>query len=129
MLEVCCAVIYSPLRKAVLIAKRKDTLLYEFPGGKLKPSESYEDCIYREIQEEFQLNFRIISKLPDLTFQHNSISIKLIPFLGNLESSDKIVLNDHLSIKWLSLQSGIEDIDWQSKNYEIFKSLKAFLDE
>ena len=50
--------------------------LWEFPGGKVEPGESLEDCITRELQEELGLNvsapqlaFRVTHVYPQKTVQ------------------------------------------------------------
>ncbi|MBN2599202.1 MAG: (deoxy)nucleoside triphosphate pyrophosphohydrolase [Candidatus Thermoplasmatota archaeon] len=50
--------------KKLLIAQRKkDSWMepnkWEFPGGKVEPNETYEDCLMREIQEELGITITI----------------------------------------------------------------------
>jgi len=53
--QVGCAIVV--LEGRILIAQRHSNSLFEpnkweFPGGKLKESETFEDCIRRELREE-----------------------------------------------------------------------------
>ncbi|GEM64180.1 hypothetical protein SF1_21620 [Sphingobacterium faecium NBRC 15299] len=54
MLQVTCGMFEK--NKKVLIcqrsAKMKHPMKWEFPGGKIEPEESKEDCLQREIKEE-----------------------------------------------------------------------------
>lgn len=42
-----------------LIAKRLKDEYWEFPGGRIEPGESAEDCLIREIKEELDITVRI----------------------------------------------------------------------
>ncbi len=57
--RVVAAVIYSPDRQRVLIARRPDHLhqggLWEFPGGKIHGGESPLDALRRELEEELAI--------------------------------------------------------------------------
>ena len=47
----------------ILIAQRKRgkdlEYFWEFPGGKIEPGETCEECLHREIMEEFNLEIRV----------------------------------------------------------------------
>ena len=66
---VACALVDADGR--VLISKRPEgkTLagLWEFPGGKLEPGETPEDCLVRELQEELGIVTKVACLAP-LTF-------------------------------------------------------------
>jgi len=49
--------------------------LWEFPGGKLEPNETLEECLVREIQEELDFSIRI--KKPFLTIKHAYTHFKI----------------------------------------------------
>ena len=50
MLQVAAAILRENGR--YLIGRRRDTRLWEFPGGKLEAGETAEECLAREIREE-----------------------------------------------------------------------------
>ena len=58
MLEVSAGIVFDREGR-ILICKRGEgrhnAHLWEFPGGKLEPGESPEDCLLRELQEELSL--------------------------------------------------------------------------
>ena len=53
-----------------LIAQRKkgDSFgsLWEFPGGKKNPDESFEECVAREVKEEVDLDVRVDEKFMEI---------------------------------------------------------------
>ncbi len=58
-LVVTCGVIWRGAR--FLLARRADTGLWELPGGKLRPEESLEDCLRRELAEELEARVEALS--------------------------------------------------------------------
>jgi mutator protein MutT len=60
-------------RGEILIDRRLDqgamANLWEFPGGKVEPGESFEECVIREIKEEIGLDIAIEQHLA--TFDHD----------------------------------------------------------
>jgi 8-oxo-dGTP diphosphatase len=72
VLEVAVGVIVSANRE-VLIARRPDHVhqggLFEFPGGKLEPSETSLEALRRELREE--LGIRVTGAAPLITLRHD----------------------------------------------------------
>ena len=66
-------------RGEVLIAQRLegDMLggLWEFPGGKLEPEETIEECVARELKEELGINVRVGERL--MTVKHTYSHFKM----------------------------------------------------
>ncbi len=71
-LRVSAAIIFSDKRDKILIAKRNPGgphgNLWEFPGGKIEPGETPEECLRREIREE--LGVTLVHVVPYLTVSH-----------------------------------------------------------
>ena len=71
-IHVVAAIIYSPNRQQILIAKRPDHLhqggLWEFPGGKVDDGESPEAALGRELREE--LNIQVVEAEPFHQLSH-----------------------------------------------------------
>jgi mutator protein MutT len=65
MIEVAVAVLRKD--KNFLICQRKKNgrygLKWEFPGGKLEPTESVEQCLRRELREELSIEIRTIEHI------------------------------------------------------------------
>ena len=52
MIDVCCAIIRNDDAEILIVQRGKQTdhpLKWEFPGGKIKKSESPEDIVIREV--------------------------------------------------------------------------------
>ena len=65
LIKGTCAII--SFDEKTLVVQRNETmalpLKWEFPGGKIEPAESEEDCIIREIKEELNIKIELISRL------------------------------------------------------------------
>ncbi|HAY21665.1 MAG TPA: hypothetical protein DCY27_05775 [Desulfobacterales bacterium] len=65
----------------ILIAKRgpRDKLpnKWEFPGGKIEHRETPEECLKREMQEEFQIEVMVGEFLGESVYHYNHGSIRL----------------------------------------------------
>jgi 8-oxo-dGTP diphosphatase len=87
-----------------LIAKRKSDLSnggkWEFPGGKLKLSETPEECLRREIKEELGMDIIVQTPFQIVNQQYSDRSILLLAFLCKNKGGE-IRLKDHDQINWV----------------------------
>ena len=51
--------------------------MWEFPGGKRHPAESYEDCLQRELREELGIEVEIKELLETLTHEYPDKAVHL----------------------------------------------------
>lgn len=88
MLQVTCAIIEH--KGKVLICQRSAQmrlpLKWEFPGGKVEPDESKEECLAREIREELGITIRIDRELSTVKHYYPDFSLCLYPFVCSLVS-------------------------------------------
>lgn len=88
----------------VLIAQREVgshmELRWEFPGGKLEPDETPEECIVREIKEELDMDIEVIDIYKVVKFNYEEKDILLLCYLcGILKGEGKTIeCND---FKWV----------------------------
>jgi mutator protein MutT len=88
----------------ILAARRKDGLhlagYWEFPGGKVEPSESHETALVRELKEEFGISANVDYFVGANTHQYGEKSIKLSAYRVQHLSGD-FQLRDHDKIEWI----------------------------
>ena len=101
-LHVTCAIIEQD--GCVLVAQRSCTmampLKWEFPGGKIKPGETPEHCLCREIAEELTLKVVVHHALAEVIHAYPDFTITLYPFVCTILSGT-IILREHAAVTWL----------------------------
>lgn len=104
-IPVVAAVILDE-RNRVLIAQRKQTDsqggLWEFPGGKLKASETPEQCLIREIKEELGLSITVGNIFSAVNHAYSDKSILLLAYHCRIVGGT-IQLKEHQDAKWVKL--------------------------
>ncbi|WP_316752361.1 (deoxy)nucleoside triphosphate pyrophosphohydrolase [Pedobacter gandavensis] len=120
MIEVCCAIIVDE-DGLVLVTQRSTSmsmpLKMEFPGGKIEPGESPEECLIREIKEELDLDVQIIAPRPAAPWHYPNFSILLLPFVCRI-TGGTIVLKEHAAYAWMA-PSDLLNCDWAEADVPI----------
>jgi len=88
----------------VLIAQRKAgshmEFCWEFPGGKLEPDETPEECIVREIKEELDLDIEVKDIYKVVKFKYEEKDILLLCYLCKILSGKGKTLECN-DFKWV----------------------------
>lgn len=124
-LHVTCAIIEKG--NLVLAAQRSAAmsmpLKWEFPGGKIDPGESKEECLKREIHEELGVLVNPIRELQAQTYDYPSFRITLYPFVCSIEKGS-ISINEHETVIWLQPDK-LENLDWAQADLPIVNTYLA----
>ena len=102
MIDVTAAILTQAGR--VLIARRKPGAsqagMWEFPGGKVRPGETPEECLKREIREELGLDIAVGKFLGESIHAYADQHIRLRAYYARIEAGTP-VLNDHAAVAWV----------------------------
>ena len=102
MIQVTAAIVVESGK--VLIARRNPTArlanMWEFPGGKIEPGESPEQCLKRELYEEFEIHVRIGERVGASVYDYDFGRVELIAFKARLVGGS-FKLHDHAEIRWV----------------------------
>jgi len=102
MVVVTCAIIEKDGK--ILIARRAPGKnlagKWEFPGGKVEDGESPEECLKRELEEEFGIRTKVGKFITSNKHDYSHISIELFAFQTEYLSGNYI-LSDHDEIEWV----------------------------
>ena len=75
-------------------------LKWEFPGGKVQESETFEEALLREIKEELNITINIHEKIAEEKYKDDKIDIVLYYYLCSLKNG-MMKLNEHENFAWV----------------------------
>jgi len=80
---------------------------WEFPGGKIESGETPEECLQRELQEEFSIVARVEKFIGENIFHYPDKSIRLLAYEVRWIGGD-FILHVHDKIAWVKLEALLE---------------------
>lgn len=104
----------------ILIALRVKDNFWEFPGGKIDPGETPEECVIREIKEELNMTIQIEESLGCLEGTYRNTQMQLYVFLTSWIQGE-VVMNVHKDVKWVEYK----ELD----QYELVEEDRAVLNQ
>ncbi len=124
-IHVACAIIERD--GLVLAAQRREgmrmALKWEFPGGKVDPGESPEECIHRELMEELDITVAIDRALEPVTHDYSFFTVTLYPFICRILSGE-MVLREHVALRWLPPED-LPSLDWAEADIPLVREYVA----
>ena len=110
----------------ILIDRRKQEGLlgglWEFPGGKIEPGESVDECVSREIKEELGIEIEVGSRL--ITIEHTYTHFKVTLNVFNckhLSGEPQPLESDE--VKWVTLDE-IDEYPFPKANSQIIEAMR-----
>jgi len=74
---------------------------WEFPGGKLEQGETPEDCLSREMREEFGIDVAVGEFFGESLYHYAYGSIRLLAYLVDWTSGEMSLI-DHQDCRWVA---------------------------
>ncbi|NOU61418.1 (deoxy)nucleoside triphosphate pyrophosphohydrolase [Marinifilum caeruleilacunae] len=122
-IPVCAAIIRKGDR--ILVAQRNHHdelgLKWEFPGGKLEPNETAEECMVRELFEEFGIQSKVKGFLGENTHDYGNKKVCLKAYFVE-HLSGEFQIRVHQSVKWVHY-SELKDLDWAPADIKLVELL------
>jgi 8-oxo-dGTP diphosphatase len=124
-IEVVAAIIFEG--KHVLCVQRAPSiyaytsLKYEFPGGKVEPTETEKEALEREILEELSMSIIVGSKYHTVKHAYPDFSIVMHSYLCIATDRD-LVLHEHVTAQWLEIKD-FKQLDWAEADVPIVEKL------
>jgi 8-oxo-dGTP diphosphatase len=95
---------------------------WEFPSGKIEPGESPEQCLKRELKEEFTIETEIGEFVAESIFDYGDKRIRLLAYKVK-HLSGEFQLIDHDEIRWLPIEE-LDSLRWAPADIPIIEALK-----
>jgi 8-oxo-dGTP diphosphatase len=96
--------------------------LWEFPGGKCEPGESYEDGLRREMAEELGADVRVLDELFTVTHDYPERIVELHFFRCDLLDEPRAVLGQE--VRWVSREE-LGTLEFPPADEELIELLRA----
>ena len=96
-------------------------LLWEFPGGKLEPGETLEECIIRECQEERGVDIRICGEFGRTSYPYKQWELVFTFFDAEIAAGTPVT-TVHEQIRWVSAAE-LKDYTFCPADVEIVEKL------
>ena len=98
--------------------------LWEFPGGKREPDETFEQCLVREIREELGVEISVGKLFEEISHDYPEKSVRLKFFLCELISGEPQPL-DCAAVKWIAKKE-LSDFEFPAADVQLLAKLKMF---
>jgi len=93
--------------KLLITQRRPDDhlgLLWEFPGGKVEPNETFEHCLIRELREELGIEIAVGKQIEEITHAYPEKTVRLRFFHCNLVSGEPQPIHCH-ALAWVTRET------------------------
>ncbi|MEM9977845.1 MAG: A/G-specific adenine glycosylase [Cyanobacteria bacterium P01_D01_bin.2] len=119
------AVIYDGDGRILIDRRKQEGLLgglWEFPGGKIEPNETVEECVSREIKEELNIEIAVNDRLITVSHAYSHFKVTLNVFnCTHLSGEPQPIECDE--IKWVTLDE-IDNYPFPKANSQIIDAIK-----
>lgn len=98
--------------------------LWEFPGGKREPDETFERCLVRELREELGVESSVGELFEEVTYAYAEKTVRLKFFICRLEGGEPQPFGC-AAVKWVS-QSELDEYAFPAADARLLDKLRAY---
>ncbi len=125
-IEVSAALIFRGRKLLITQRHAKSHLggLWEFPGGKREPDESFEQCLVREIREELGVAISVGELFEEIVHDYPEKSVHLKFFICELLSGEPQPL-DCAAVRWV-IATELAGFEFPAADAQLLARLGSF---
>ena len=128
VIDVAAALIFRDGK--LLITRRRDDAhlggLWEFPGGKREPGETFEQCLVRELLEELGVETSVGGLFEEITHAYPEKTVRLKFFICRLARGEPQPLGC-AAVKWVG-KSELEHHEFPAADAKLLEKLRDVLE-
>jgi mutator protein MutT len=126
IIEVSAALIFHDGKLLITQRHRGAHLggLWEFPGGKREPGETFEQCLVREIREEIGIEVEVGEMFEEISHTYAERTVHLKFFTCKLISGKPRAL-DCAAFKWVD-KTELADFEFPAADTRLLEKLRAY---
>ncbi len=114
----------------ILIAQRRHDktlgLLWEFPGGKIEAGETPQECLKREIKEEFSIDISVCDFIMEHTHHYEDFDLHMYVYKATWDGQGTIQICDHEQYKWVNIDE-LDHYQFAGADLPVVQRLKTSL--
>lgn len=128
LIEVAAGLVFHQGR--LLITQRPATghlaHLWEFPGGKREPDESFEACLRRELQEELAIEVAVEILLSEITHEYPEKAVRLQFFKCRWTGGEPSAIGCQ-DFRWITVEE-LDSYPFPAADVRLLDQLKCSLE-
>ena len=98
---------------------------WEFPGGKIEESETPQEALKREIEEELDTEISVGELIDTIEYDYPNFHLSMDCFWCEIVEG-KLVLKEHEAARWLDRKT-MDDVEWLPADVTLVGKIKEAL--
>lgn len=95
---------------------------WEFPGGKIEESETAEQALIREIEEELETKITVGDLIDTVEYDYPTFHLSMDCFWCEIVSGD-LVLKEHEAARWLTKEE-LHSVEWLPADIALIEKIR-----